>query len=73
VGAHRLPGGALILSLRQWGYAGLPALLPGDPRQALPSLGQIGQWRTAWMNVRSLYLADDGPMVPGHAIYAGSR
>jgi uncharacterized protein with NAD-binding domain and iron-sulfur cluster len=47
-------------------------LLTDDLRQAVPSLARIGQLRTAWMNGIQFYLADDVPIVHGHAIYADS-
>jgi uncharacterized protein with NAD-binding domain and iron-sulfur cluster len=57
--------------------AALPAeamapLLTEEMKQAAPSIANIGQLKTAWMNGIQFYLERDVPVVNGHTIYIDS-
>jgi len=47
-------------------------LLTDDLKRAAPSLANLGKLQTRWMNGIQFYLAQDVPVVNGHAIYLDS-
>jgi len=50
----------------------MAALVTGDLGRAAPSLANLGQLRTAWMNGIQFYLGADVPIVHGHTLYVDS-
>ena len=50
----------------------MAALLTDELRRAAPSIANLGQLQTRWMNGIQFYLAQDVPVVNGHAIYLDS-
>ena len=50
----------------------LAPLLDDDMKRAAPSVANLDQLRTAWMNGIQFYLEHDVPVVHGHTIYADS-
>ena len=50
----------------------MASLLTPELRQAAPSLARIDKLQTRWMNGIQFYLAQDVPVVNGHAIYLDS-
>jgi 15-cis-phytoene desaturase len=50
----------------------MASLLTDDLRRAAPSIANLGKLQTRWMNGIQFYLAQDVPVVNGHAIYLDS-
>jgi uncharacterized protein with NAD-binding domain and iron-sulfur cluster len=50
----------------------MAALLTDDLRHAAPSMANLDQLKTRWMNGIQFYLSQDAPLVHGHAIYLDS-
>ena len=50
----------------------MASLLTPDLRRAAPSIANLDQLQTRWMNGIQFYLAQDVPVVNGHAIYLDS-
>lgn len=47
-------------------------LMTGDFKRAAPSLANLDQLKTRWMNGIQFYLSQDEPLIYGHAIYLDS-
>jgi uncharacterized protein with NAD-binding domain and iron-sulfur cluster len=50
----------------------MASLLTDDLRRAAPSIANLDKLQTRWMNGIQFYLAQDVPVVNGHAIYLNS-
>ncbi|MDP8980145.1 MAG: hypothetical protein M3O35_06105 [Acidobacteriota bacterium] len=50
----------------------MTTLLTDDLKAAAPSMANLGQLRTRWMNGIQFYLRRDAPLAYGHAIYLNS-
>jgi uncharacterized protein with NAD-binding domain and iron-sulfur cluster len=50
----------------------MATLVTEDLKRAAPSIANLGQLKTRWMNGIQFYLAKDEPLVNGHAIYLNS-
>lgn len=50
----------------------MASLATDDLKRAAPSIANLGQLKTRWMNGIQFYLAKDEPLVNGHAIYLDS-
>jgi 15-cis-phytoene desaturase len=50
----------------------MTALMTDDLKRAAPSLANLDKLKTRWMNGIQFYLAQDEPLVNGHAIYLDS-
>jgi uncharacterized protein with NAD-binding domain and iron-sulfur cluster len=76
---HRMTG-AIVNGARlsaDFYIAALPvevmtSLITDDLKRAAPSIANLGQLKTRWMNGIQFYLAKDEPLVHGHTIYLDS-
>ena len=50
----------------------MTSLITDDLKRAAPSIANLRQLKTRWMNGIQFYLAKDAPLVHGHAIYLDS-
>jgi 15-cis-phytoene desaturase len=74
---HAQQGGQAIEIEADWYVAAVPvevmaSLIDGDLKRAAPSIAQVDQLRTRWMNGIQFYLKQDVPLAHGHAIYLDS-
>lgn len=74
---HAQQGGQAIEIEADWYVAAVPvevmtSLIDDDLKRAAPSIAQLDQLRTRWMNGIQFYLKQDVPLAHGHAIFLDS-
>jgi 15-cis-phytoene desaturase len=74
---HAQQAGQAIEIEADWYVAAVPvevmtSLIDDDLKGAAPSIAQLDQLRTRWMNGIQFYLKQDVPLAHGHAIYLDS-